>query len=94
MTAFSAAVERDNATSGAGNNPAMTAAASYRSADSLVKLAGLYRTVPSGGQDIDAWGVNLSGKTRLWQGGTLQASRDPNVLATGTENLTTVDASI
>ncbi|MDP4032216.1 MAG: DcaP family trimeric outer membrane transporter [Pseudorhodobacter sp.] len=71
---LSGSIERDSATSGASNNPAVTAAGSYSFGDSFVKLAGLYRTVPSGGQDIDAWGVNLSGNTKLWKGGTLQAS--------------------
>lgn len=70
----SVSLERDAASSGASDNPAITAAGTYTFGDSFVKLAGLYRTVDGGGQELDGWGVNLSGNTSLWQGGTLQAS--------------------
>jgi hypothetical protein len=73
---LSGSIERDAASSGSSNGPAVTAAASYTSGNSFVKLAGLYRTVDGGPGigEIDGWGVNLSGNTSLWQGGTLQAS--------------------
>ena len=70
----SVSLERDAASAGASDNPAVTAAGTYTFGDSFVKLAGIYRTVDGGGQELDAWGVNLSGNTSLWEGGTLQAS--------------------
>jgi len=72
---LSGSIERDSASAGASNSPAVTAAGSYTFGDSFVKLAGLYHQVPSTGfGQLDGWGVNLSGNTSLWQGGTLQAS--------------------
>ncbi len=51
--------------------PDITAAATYRDDWGLVKLAGVGRWFgsPGDGDDAFGWGVNLSGNTRLWQGG-------------------------
>lgn len=74
--ALSGSIERDAASSGGSDGPAVTAAASYTFGDSFVKLAGLYRNIDGGPGvgDIDGWGVNVSGYTSLWEGGKLQAS--------------------
>lgn len=51
--------------------PDITAAATYREDWGLVKLAGVGRWLgsPGNGDDAFGWGVNVSGNTRLWEGG-------------------------
>ncbi|MDZ4097003.1 MAG: DcaP family trimeric outer membrane transporter [Paracoccaceae bacterium] len=57
-------------------SPAFVASTNYSFGSSFVKLAGVYRkidTTPGSGEQ-DSWGVNVSGNTSLWQGGTLSAT--------------------
>lgn len=69
---LSGSVEDDP--SGVSTRLAVTAAASYEFGDSFVKLAVLSRQVEGATEDVDGWGVNLSGYTSLWEGNTIQAS--------------------
>lgn len=69
---LSGSIENDPV--GGVDRPAVTAAATYAFGDSFVKLAALSRTANGATQEVDGWGINLSGNTSLWQGGSLQAS--------------------
>ena len=69
---LSGSVEDDP--SGVSTRLAVTAAASYEFGNSFVKLAVLSRQVEGATEDVDGWGVNLSGYTSLWEGNTIQAS--------------------
>lgn len=60
--------------SAASNRLAVTAAASYAFGNSFVRLAALSREIEGASGSVDGYGINLSGHTSLWEGGTLQAS--------------------
>lgn len=64
----------ENDPSSASDRAALTAAASYSFGNSFVKLAAVSRSLNGASGSQDAYGVNLSGHSSLWQGGTLQAS--------------------
>lgn len=70
----SASIE-SNPGGGTTSSPALTAAATYSFGSSFVKVAGVYRQIDPGvGPEEDSWGVNVSGNTSLWQGGTLSGT--------------------
>lgn len=56
------------------DGPALTAAASYSFGNSFVKIGAVSRQFSGPGGDENGYGVNLSGNTSLWEGGSLQAS--------------------
>lgn len=74
-TGFKASFSIEDDPAGAvDERPAVTAAVSYKFGKSFVKLAGVSRSLNTGAGTVSGYGVNLSGNTSLWQGGTLNAS--------------------
>ena len=75
---LSASFSVENDPSSSSDRAAITAAASYRFShgmgDSFVKLAAVSRELSTPTGTEDAYGVNLSGNTSLWQGGSLQVA--------------------
>jgi hypothetical protein len=68
---FSTSVEQSAGTS---TEPAITGAVFYGGDRYFVKLAAVGTQVSTAADDIDGWGVNLSGNAQLWEGGSLNAS--------------------
>jgi len=56
---------------GASSDPVATGALSYTSDRVFAKLAAIGGTVSGANNQVDAFGVNLSGNARLWEGGSL-----------------------
>lgn len=74
----SGSVEEDPRQGAAGGNIAqhlaLTAAASYDFNGGFIKLAGISRQLNGATEDVDGFGVNLSGNFQPWQGGDIRAS--------------------
>lgn len=69
---FAAALEESNSDS---SDPVFVSSISYSGSNYFVKAAALGGTVNDGlGDDVDAYGFNISGNAQLWEGGSISAS--------------------
>ncbi|WP_170769151.1 DcaP family trimeric outer membrane transporter [Ruegeria lacuscaerulensis] len=58
------------------DDPVFTASAEYNDGKYIGRIAGLYGRAQDGGglNEVDQWGVTLSGSARLWEGGLFQVN--------------------
>lgn len=69
---FAAAIEE---AAGNSSDPSFVSSISYAGSNYFVKAAAIGGTVDDGvGNDVDAYGFNVSGNAQLWEGGSINAS--------------------
>ncbi|GAA6161509.1 DcaP family trimeric outer membrane transporter [Ruegeria sp. HU-ET01832] len=72
---FALSIE-ENVGSSNSDDPVFTASAEYNDGTYVARIAGLYGRAQddAGINEVDQWGVTLSGSARLWQGGLFQVN--------------------